>query len=552
MAIMYPKNIEGYKYTNSEKFFYNNLKKELPDSCHIFFSVIWISDKNGIRKNSECDFLIFNPEFGYLTVEVKGGHTIEVVNGEWRLHLKNGRHGSDQDYRVLRKSPMKQATNSMYYFKNQFKEENNYEYKGVFGAAVAFPFYNIDSRMSAELAPTTTIDSRDIGNLKAKINQIFHYWKGQSEKFIYFSEDDKNKFIKFINKRIAMSAAAGALIELKEQELEKVNRVQENYIHCLHNYHRAFIAGGAGTGKTWIAVKKATEEAKNGKRVKIFCCNEKLKLMLENLVEREGIYVETFQCYAKRILSNSDYNDFINNERSINDFSIDKNLEKYDAVFVDEGQDFKEDWALHINKLLLSESSILWVMNDQNQNIFDRNYMDGFLIDYPPFLLKENLRNTSSILEWAKMKTGMGLSTKPSIIEGVEPEIFRYSKRQQVKRQLNKLLNNLVDKEKVNNHSITILCNVPIKNSVLNEETEIGRFKIVETIPGAIEDNQINFSTIQSFKGLESDVVILVNHLNSDNEKISDENLKVQYVAYTRARFYLYIIEFTNKGNSII
>jgi DNA helicase IV len=46
------------------------------------------------------------------------------------------------------------------------------------------------------------------------------------------------------------------------------------------------------------------------------------------------------------------------------------------------------------------------------------------------------------------------------------------------------------------------------------------------------------FRTIQGFKGLEADVVILLNHLKE--ETLDNKQL---YVGYTRARFYLYVIE---------
>ena len=39
-------------------------------------------------------------------------------------------------------------------------------------------------------------------------------------------------------------------------------------------------------------------------------------------------------------------------------------------------------------------------------------------------------------------------------------------------------------------------------------------------------------------KGLESDIVIYLNHIDEQ-----DRNYIIEYIAYTRARFYLYVIE---------
>ena len=51
--------------------------------------------------------------------------------------------------------------------------------------------------------------------------------------------------------------------------------------------------------------------------------------------------------------------------------------------------------------------------------------------------------------------------------------------------------------------------------------------------------NKLSFSTIKSFKGLEKPVIILV---DIDEDAIAD--LQLMYVALSRARTGLYIIEF--------
>ena len=59
MAIMYPKNIELYNATLSERKVFKALQKQLPDSYTVFYSVKWVDEINGTKKESECDFLIF-------------------------------------------------------------------------------------------------------------------------------------------------------------------------------------------------------------------------------------------------------------------------------------------------------------------------------------------------------------------------------------------------------------------------------------------------------------------------------------------------------------
>ena len=57
MAIMYPKNIELYNATASEKKVYKALESQLPDSFSVFYSVQWVDEINGKKKESECDLM---------------------------------------------------------------------------------------------------------------------------------------------------------------------------------------------------------------------------------------------------------------------------------------------------------------------------------------------------------------------------------------------------------------------------------------------------------------------------------------------------------------
>lgn len=61
MAIMYPKNINEYMPTYSERLVYDELKKQLPDSYVVFYSVEWSRDSNGKMEKSEADFVVTHP-----------------------------------------------------------------------------------------------------------------------------------------------------------------------------------------------------------------------------------------------------------------------------------------------------------------------------------------------------------------------------------------------------------------------------------------------------------------------------------------------------------
>lgn len=537
MANMYPKSIENYNYTQSEKHFYEALKTKLSDKFTVFYSIKWFTMQGGVKVSSECDFLVFHPSYGYLTIEVKGGNSIEKINDEWRIIDNNYKDG----YRVLKRSPFKQSEESMYYFKEYFEEQFGYFYKGVYGFAVAFPFYSIGGDFGPEGPKDLFIDYSDLSNLEAKITDIFNYWRGKNHNFISFSVDQQIKFINMVNKRIALSAAAGSLIDIRSRQLEEINRIQDNYIDLLRNYNQVFIIGGAGTGKTWIAMKKAAQEALDHKKVLFLCYNKHLSDYIGSTINHPNIECHTFNSLIVKLLGYKTYSDLYVKDNDLNGIAdlIEKsmNLPKYDCIFVDEAQDFSEEWAYCIRMLLRNQKeSVLYVFYDENQNIFYKDFGNAFMIDFPPLILRENIRNTASIYKWAIKETGLGALVKPNTIEGIEPEKIQYENEKHARNKLEDLLNTLIKKEFVSNKSIVVLSNRTIENSILHGKTGLAAFNFV-TENKDLDEHEIMFRTVQGFKGLESDVVIFLNH---SKDGINEKQL---YVGYTRARFYLYVID---------
>lgn len=539
MAIMYPNSIEDYNYTESEKKFYEVLKYGLSDEFKVFYSVTWYSESNGVKENSECDFLVFNPKYGYITIEVKGGIKIEKVNDEWRIY---DYHNSDS-YRVLRRSPFRQSEESMRYFKQYYEKQFGSFYRGTYGFAVAFPFYEIKSDIATNAPSELIIDRRDMDNIEEKIISILNYWRGKHNNFLPFSAEQQVKFINIINKRISLSAAAGSLIELRERQLNEFNRVQDNYIKLLSNYKQVFISGGAGTGKTWIGIKKARKDINEEKKVLFLCSSNLLSDYIKQNINEVKVKCKSFNEIVNELIGAEEYCKLYNNSAVIEGVSEYFNTlnfnEKYDSIIIDEAQDFNAEWAYCIRKLLRNQDdSELYVFYDTSQNLYNRDFKNAFGIDNPPFILYENVRNTSGIYKWTIHQTGIGHNVKPNTIEGVEPERIKFSTNKGAIVKLESILNTLVMNENVSAKSIVVLSNKNLEESILKGKKEFGQFKFI-TEGLEVGENEILFKTEQQYKGLEANVIIYLNHL--DNKEL--RNYKFEYVAYTRARFYLYVIE---------
>lgn len=535
MAIMHPASIFESSHVYSEVKFYKELQKQLSDKYHVFYSVRWYTMTGGVREDSECDFLIFNPDYGFLCIEVKGGSEITVNDGEWRLIDSHGG-------RILDKSPYLQAEQSMRFFKKYFEEELEMQYTGIYGSAVAFPNYVINSPLTVDSPLEATIDLNDMSDLQKRIVEIFRFYRGHRRSSASFlAPEMQRKFINLVNKRIALSISAGALIEDKKRELVEINNIQDAIIDLLSHYPRAFIVGGAGTGKTWIGIKKIKRCLQEGGKPLYLCYNKALAETVRNMFDGQ---VDCFNfdslmfsllrnkaLAAREINGCKEYSDLLSSLPE---------LPQYDLVITDEGQDFSEDWAYCVN-LLVKDQGSLYVLFDECQNIFQRDFADKFYIDTPPFVLRYNIRNTANIYRYAQERSNLGLDTVTNQIEGVDPDYRSFKRKAHLISFLDSVVNKLVNREGVAKDKIIVLSDRKKEKSVLSEIDTLGGCPMDDIYDG--NTDTIKYRTIQGFKGLEADVVIFLNHTYK-NEPQTDRKRALLYTALTRARFFLYCVDY--------
>ena len=541
MAVLHPADIENYNYSGSEKVIYEEFGEQLPERDHVFYSVRWFEKSDNVRIDSESDFLVFDPTFGFLAIEVKGGIGLEVSpdNKDWTIVEKVD---GQIDRRQLHCSPYEQAEKSMRHFYNYFHDEFNQSFRGAYGFAVALPFYSCESIVSDQNPRELTIDHDDMGNLAQKINSIFHYWKNKRNNVIPFSTAQKQKFLSLVNKRISLSAAAGALIDIKEKQFSTINAIQNGILDALYYYKSLQFIGGAGTGKTVLAAKKAEMDAKARKKVLVTCSSPKLAAYFQNtlLKNSSNITCESFDQLVTRLLGQETYQKVSGGDGYFSDYIADiAEAEKYDSVIVDEAQDFTEDMGLALSGLLKSDYTTFYVFYDESQNIYSRNFGKAFEFSNPPIILKYNVRNTGRIYEYAIETSHLGNQTIANNLLGVEPDTSSFTSPNQARQRVENIILRLVDKECVTLESVVVLSNVSYEDSILGNVTKLGGFDIDHS--ENVENNdksKIRFFQVENFKGMEANVIIYIEDRRCGQEL--DQELK--YVALTRARYFMYIV----------
>lgn len=522
MAIMYPKDIAQYAPTDSEQLVFYELQRQLPNSFEVFYSVSWTYTKNGKKEKSEADFVVLSPNYGFLCLEVKGGSGIRVEDNAWTL-LDNT-HGD----RKLNRSPYEQAEASMYFFQKAYSNEYNLDYQGIYGAGVVFPFYQVnDIEKLSNRSAECTIDSSGMNDLYNRIKKMFKFYGGPSFGFKLYEANQHKSFVELIRKRIAINAAAGALVKYKERQFEVINRVQDGYMYFLSNIRQFYIRGGAGTGKTWIAMKMAEDEAKDdGKRVMFLCASPHLAQMVrEQLSDKISVYdiktlieevsVEPSAYAPPKYVGVSD--------------SLKAEINKYDAIFIDEAQDFSIDLAFLAKAMLADENkSRLGVFYDDVQVVRDDSFGDAFMISTPPFLLHENIRNTSNIYSWAMENTELGKDVIVNPVEGPWPISEKMNDHKHLTHRLENLFKRFLEDEGLESSSMVIITE-DADDFITSFSGAIAKWKLVKEYSD--KSDEIKVSSVEDYKGLEADMIVYI-HKSGTSDNLN-------YIAYTRARYYL-------------
>lgn len=526
MAKMYPDSLGEYEPTQSERIVYLALKEQLPDSWEVFYSVTWSRMKNGKQERSEADFIVMNPGMGFIVLEVKGGSKIRIDNNVWYVGDR------EHEERRLVNTPYEQAEKSMYYLKDLFATTYNSTYEGIFASCAVFPFHSATdivglSKRQEEL----TIDSDGMNYLLKRIKCVFRSCGGKKYGKLNYSVQQYDLMTELVKKRIAISAAAGALVKYKEKQLNVINRVQDNYIYMISNLKQFYIRGGAGTGKTWIAMKLAMKYAELGERVILLCASKTLSEWIRKIMETDNVDIMTYEECLKNIVGKK-FNklkapDFIGADGLLPDDISDY---QYDAIIIDEAQDFNEEWAYIIKMLLRNEkSSHLGVFYDDVQITNGLVFENVFMIDTPPLLLRENIRNTASIYSWASEKTKLGQEVIVNPVEGPMPKKEKMRDEKHLIHRLENIFKEFIDDENLNSSSLVLIVDSLERYKIIARGI-IAKWKLVARAPNYNEEIQV--TDVESFKGLEADMVIYI-HSNETTDNIN-------YIAYTRAKYYLY------------
>lgn len=526
MAIMIPEKPRNFDPASQEGLIFDALAS-LSEDYYVFHSFRITDTREGIFHESETDFVILNRTKGVICLEAKAGQ-VRYENGCWLygsgILMHNG-------------GPFNQASANKYKLMRYISDSNMAFVleKCKFFHAVWFPSVSNDRLRSMTLPSegdkTLVLTKEALSDPEEFIDRVYAL-ELPSRVQTNLSEFECKRLVREIFcPQFNVFPSASFEADLKKIVFHRLLDEQAGILDFLDEQLTAAVNGAAGTGKTMIAVEKARRHAAFGEKVLFLCFNTQLKDYLENNYAREFVSYYTIAGFACKICNTArpDYKEL---KSKLEDYYISGSF-PYKHVIIDEGQDFgseaieETDIIQLIHDIIVDtdQGGTFYVFYDRLQLIQARE-MPKFISDLDCRLtLYRNCRNTENI---AVTSLRPITERKPRVFDGAvkgAPAKLHFCDSVQSEHER---IDVIIDELAADGYrDIVILTCKTEATSVLSNSVKGGRYR-----------NKYLFTTCRKFKGLEADVVVLV---DVDKTTFEQDNVLLFYVGTSRARIKLEI-----------
>jgi hypothetical protein len=544
MAQIYPAFLDPDTKSPAERRLYEAFARELNDEWLVFHHVKWIgNDDRGRPCDGETDFVVTHPHLGVLVIEVKGGRIrFDQASGHY---VSTDRDGEEYDIG----DPFEKATGDKHTLIAKLRALPGWpRQRIVFGHMVAFPDAVVEAGWLRPNAPREIIiDALDLVSLEERLRGALAFWRGEHPTDAPPGRAGVEVLVRLLGQsRDIRHPLLAEQARADQQAIVRLTESQYRYLRFLGGQRRAAIAGCAGSGKTFLAVEKARQLSDEGLKVLLTCYNRPLSDHLgEALGYRQQFDVFNFHqlCVhwageaSQRLAYREDappehFNVTLPNALMA---AVDKLGSQYDAIIVDEGQDFRAEWWDVLPWLLhYPVNGILYVFYDDNQRLYrDRSPVP---IGTAPFVLNENCRNTQRVFDVVgHFYQGQEL---PIVLgpQGQPVEVIEYASEREGLTSLRQVLHRLLSEHRFAPDEIAVLT---ARGSDASRflGRRLGNVQLTDELP--LKAGQVFATTVRRFKGLDRPTIVLC---EIDDTLSPDEVETLMYVGTSRAEAFLVVL----------
>ena len=480
--------------------------------------------RHAYKRFGEIDFLICCPE-GIFVLEVKGGR-VGCHNGIWQYTNRYG------DVTESNEGPFKQAESALHGLMTNLRANFPDRFVAQFSIGYGVIFPDCEWPVSgAEWDAKTVVDARGYKDLERWLDKLFQYWRGKDGGHRHPTAPALKELRHYLRPEFEAATPIHVQALGAEERIATLTEDQMAMVDVVFANRRVLCSGGAGTGKTFLALELARRWTAENMNVALVCRSPWLKNYLDTRFSIPKLTVSLVSAVRNACRR--------------------QGLNSFDAVIVDEGQDLFDMASLDCLDSVLKGGLIdgRWcIFHDVNNQsgLFgerDQEAMD-YLASIQPMQvpLRTNCRNTRVILDKVQTSLGADMGTRGA---GFGPRIREHSSasRDESAELLAIELGELIDHGGISPGGVTILSPYPVGDSCIALLPEKIRREIVTLDEYSLRNFPIaktSFAEIANFKGLENEAII-VTDLPPPTK--GSQNLSMHYVAMSRARSVLSLIQ---------
>ena len=505
---------------DSEHEVWRYLDAQLPDDAVLMTNIMFTAERD-----YEVDLVVAWPGLGVAVIEVKGGH-VTYDGEEWTQSDRTGQR---------RIAPVQQAQANRHALKRYVESRWS---GGPVRIAwfVAFPHSTLPPGIDVPGAPRDRIlDFTDLPTLADRIRAVL----SDAESPPAPTPEHCRLLGDHLTGRFEPQTHWVNLRRVRAEQIDRLTVEQFGILDLMRRARRFVVFGPAGSGKTFLALEQARRLAADGQRVAILCYSRGLSRYLARITDGwdagdRPAYIGTFHRLASLwgVKPPKDApTEWWEVESAEALRAVAEALpadRRFDAVIVDEAQDFGAAWWPAVLATLVDpDAGGLVVFADQDQGVFDRDV--SALPTLTPLNLSVNLRNSEPIARCAEALASdpvdhLGVSGPEIILIDVPIDDAVSAADDAVERLLGQ------GWEPVDVALLTTGSRHPVQVERAGDDADAYWDSLWE-------NDDIFYGHVLSFKGLERPVVVLA--LNG--WKRPERARELLYVGLTRARDQLVI-----------
>lgn len=461
----------------------------------VFHSTPWQSIRRDRQGDGEADFILMHPAHGLLVLEVKGGR-LEIIEGQWWSVDRHNR-------RYTVKDPFSQAMESKYSLLRYLAECGVDTRRTPVCHGVVFPDIRKEDRIGWSAPSDIVIDVADLRDPVASVARIFKHWDHAAS----IPRSVEENIIQLLRPTRTLRLPLGERLESTREHLVRMTGRQKMAFRLFRRNRRALVVGGAGTGKTVLALARAREFAEMGQRTLLTCYNSLLADYLAQAVKStELVDVRSFHTLCVSEAKRAGVP--IPHDPSPSWWETDApwvllealgEERPFEAIVVDEGQDFSGDWIAALLELAGDDATPFYLFADSHQELYERSW--DVPDSWPRLDLDLNCRNTHPI---AKMVASVyGDKVESLSRAGTIPIVRACDGHVEAAQLVQTIVHRLLTDERVGPEQVAVLSDSRAFVDRLQS-------KLVGDHPfTSFGGVGVTAETVHRFKGLESDVVVL-------------------------------------------